>query len=46
VIGVYLMYALDDCLRFRGSLDVIDNMNPPDYEHAFFDFDLASHIGG
>jgi len=46
VIGVYLMYALDDCLRVSGSLDVIDNMNPPDYEDALFDFDLSCHISG
>jgi hypothetical protein len=46
VIGVYLVYALDDCLRVSRSLDVIENMNPPDYEHAVFDFDLSRHIGG
>jgi len=40
------MYTLDDCFRFNGSLDVIDNMNPPDYEHALFDFDLSCHISG
>jgi hypothetical protein len=46
VVGVYLMYALDDGLRVSGSLDVIENMNPPDYEHAVFDFDLSRHISG
>ena len=43
---MYVMYTVDDCFRFSGSLDVIDNMNPPDYEDAFFDFDLSCHLSG
>jgi len=46
MIGMYLMHTLDDFFRFSRSLDVIDNVNTPDYEHAFFDFNLSRHISG
>jgi len=43
---MHLMYTLDDFLRLGRSLDVIDNINPPDYQHTLFDLDLSCHIGG